>query len=124
MKTFILTPVKPVKSEFEKNYEILLNYVQQNFEGLLIGAKRRGKLFSNRVNITDNDNVITIKKGDLAPISISKHCLTYNISKVDSENNLHEIYNEIIVLKNFAEDLQESKYSYTIEKPRIVEDIF
>ena len=122
MKTFILTSIKPTISEFDRNYDLLLNYVRENFEGLLIGAKRREKCFSNQISIVENDCIIIIKRGDLPSISLSVYSLLYNAQKVTCERNLHEIYIELVKLKDFAEDPEGSKYSYKIEKED--EDLF
>jgi hypothetical protein len=114
MKNFILTPVKPVHSQLEENYGILLTYVQQNFDGLLIGAKRREEC-SNDVQISGGESIIRIKTNKGSTVGLSKIALTYGAGNIRCEKALHDVYTEIMILKDFAEDPEKSKYSYTID---------
>jgi len=124
MKTFVLTPIKPTISQFDRNYDILLNYVRENFEALLIGAKRREKA-SNNVRIYEGESIIRIQTPKGSTVGISKIALTVGASSITCEKALHDVYNEIIILKDFAEDPEEGLYCYTIKKPRTKhEDIF
>ena len=124
MKTFILTPVTVTISQFDRNYDLLLNYVRENFEALLIGAKRREKA-SNNVKIYEGESIIRIQTHKGSTVGISKIALTVGASSITCEKALHDVYNEIIILKDFAEDPEEGSYCYTIKKPRVKhEDIF
>ena len=114
MKNFILSPIKPVHSQLEENYNVLLTYVQQNFDGLLIGAKRREQS-SGDVQISEGESIIRIKTNKGSTVGLSKVALTVGAGDIRCEKALHDVYTEIMILKDFAEDPEKSKYSYTID---------
>jgi hypothetical protein len=125
IKNITLTPIKVGVTRTQKNIECLNEFVKQNFEALIVGAKR-GMIHDSNIILQPNKVVYgSIEFHMLSNFSVRIYCYG---SDLENDGDIKACLYAIDILRDYAENPHSSSlYSLEYNSPVTysnIEDIF